>query len=81
MVREGDPAPEFTLRSDSGEEVALSSLSGRPVVLYFYPKDDTQPTNWSRRTSDVTIGGRPDDLHAVLSSDLCELVVANVLLA
>jgi len=41
MVREGDVAPDFTLRSDSGEEVTLSSLRGRPVVLYFYPRDDT----------------------------------------
>jgi thioredoxin-dependent peroxiredoxin len=41
MVREGDPAPDFTLRSDAGEEVRLSSLRGRPVVLYFYPRDDT----------------------------------------
>jgi thioredoxin-dependent peroxiredoxin len=41
MLAEGDPAPEFTLVSDSGEEVTLSSLRGRPVVLYFYPKDDT----------------------------------------
>jgi peroxiredoxin Q/BCP len=40
-VVEGEPAPEFTLTSDAGEEVALSSLRGRPVVLYFYPKDDT----------------------------------------
>jgi thioredoxin-dependent peroxiredoxin len=41
LLREGDPAPDFTLESDSGEEVTLSSLRGRPVVLYFYPKDDT----------------------------------------
>jgi thioredoxin-dependent peroxiredoxin len=41
MVREGDNAPDFTLSSDAGEEVTLSSLRGRPVVLYFYPKDDT----------------------------------------
>ena len=41
MVREGEPAPDFTLESDSGEEVTLSSLRGHPVVLYFYPKDDT----------------------------------------
>ena len=41
MVREGDLAPDFTLRSDSGEEVSLSSLRGRLVVLYFYPRDDT----------------------------------------
>jgi peroxiredoxin Q/BCP len=41
MAREGDIAPDFTLVSDSGDEVTLSSLRGRPVVLYFYPKDDT----------------------------------------
>ena len=37
----GDLAPDFTLTSDSGEQVALSALRGRRVVLYFYPKDDT----------------------------------------
>lgn len=41
MLREGDPAPDFTLESDTGEAVTLSSLRGRPVVLYFYPKDHT----------------------------------------
>ena len=41
MVTEGAPAPDFTLTSDSGEQVTLSSLGGKPVVLYFYPKDDT----------------------------------------
>ena len=41
MVAEGQPAPEFTLTSDSGEDVSLASLRGKPVVLYFYPKDDT----------------------------------------
>jgi peroxiredoxin Q/BCP len=41
VLREGEPAPDFTLRSDGGEDVALSSLRGKPVVLYFYPKDDT----------------------------------------
>ena len=41
MVAEGEAAPDFTLMSDSGEPVTLSSLRGRPVVLYFYPKDDT----------------------------------------
>lgn len=38
---EGKPAPDFTLTSDTGETVALSSLRGRQVVLYFYPRDDT----------------------------------------
>jgi peroxiredoxin Q/BCP len=41
MVEEGSPAPDFTLVSDAGDEVSLESLRGRPVVLYFYPKDDT----------------------------------------
>jgi peroxiredoxin Q/BCP len=41
VVEEGKPAPTFTLPSDSGEAVSLESLRGRPVVLYFYPRDDT----------------------------------------
>ena len=41
MPRAGDAAPEFTLPSDRGGDVSLESLRGRPVVLYFYPKDDT----------------------------------------
>jgi len=40
-VEEAGPAPDFTLTSDAGEEVTLSALRGKPVVLYFYPKDDT----------------------------------------
>ena len=41
MIEEGQPAPDFELTSDSGETVKLSGLRGKPVVLYFYPKDDT----------------------------------------
>ena len=41
MIEEGKPAPDFKLESDSGETVKLSDLRGKPVVLYFYPKDDT----------------------------------------
>jgi len=40
-IAAGDPAPDFTLQNDRGEEVRLSALRGQPVVLYFYPKDDT----------------------------------------
>jgi peroxiredoxin len=40
-VEEGAPAPDFTLTSDSGDAVTLSSLRGQPIVLFFYPKDDT----------------------------------------
>ena len=38
---EGKAAPAFTLNCDSGAKVKLSELRGAPVVLYFYPKDDT----------------------------------------
>ncbi|CAM5406948.1 peroxiredoxin Q/BCP [Aquamicrobium terrae] len=37
----GDPAPDFHLPRDGGGALALSGLAGRPVVLYFYPADDT----------------------------------------
>src|SRR5579862_2534595 len=40
-VVEGEAAPDFTLSSDAGDEITLSSFKGRPVVLYFYPKDNT----------------------------------------
>jgi peroxiredoxin Q/BCP len=41
MIGEGDLAPDFTLPSDTGEPLTLSSLRGSPIVLYFYPKADT----------------------------------------
>lgn len=37
----GAVAPDFTLPADDGSTVTLSALRGRPVVLFFYPKDDT----------------------------------------
>lgn len=37
----GSPAPDFVLPTDQGGELALSSLKGKNVILYFYPKDDT----------------------------------------
>jgi peroxiredoxin Q/BCP len=37
----GIPAPEFTLQDDTGESRSLSDYRGKPLVLYFYPKDDT----------------------------------------
>ena len=37
----GSPAPDFTAPTDGGGALALSSLKGRTVILYFYPKDDT----------------------------------------
>ena len=41
MVEAGQEAPDFALRNQDDEEVALSSLRGRRVVLYFYPRADT----------------------------------------
>ncbi len=41
MVEEGKPAPDFMLPSDSGETITLSQFRGSPVVVYFYPRDDT----------------------------------------
>ncbi|MCX8192627.1 MAG: peroxiredoxin [Nitrososphaeria archaeon] len=41
MVKEGEKAPDFELLSYKGERFKLSSMLGRPVVLFFYPKDDT----------------------------------------
>ncbi len=72
MVEEGKPAPAFTLRSDTGEEVSLETLRGRPVVLYFYPRDDTPGCTaqacgirdaWSEfeRRGAVVLGVSPDD--------------------
>ena len=72
MPAEGDPAPDFTLNSDSGEQVRLSDLRGKPVVLYFYPKDDTPGCTkqacgirdaWGEfeRAGAVVLGVSPDD--------------------
>jgi peroxiredoxin Q/BCP len=41
MIKEGDVAPDFSIKDQSGETVKLSNLRGQKVVLYFYPKDDT----------------------------------------
>lgn len=41
MTDAGQPAPDFTLPRDGGDPVTLSDLKGAPVVLYFYPRDNT----------------------------------------
>ena len=42
MPRAGDLAPDFDLPTNGGGTLRLSDLRGRRVVLWFYPKDDTQ---------------------------------------
>jgi thioredoxin-dependent peroxiredoxin len=72
VINEGDQAPDFTLRSDAGTDVTLSALRGRPVVLYFYPKDDTPGCTTQacgirdaygdfERAGAVVLGVSPDD--------------------
>ena len=72
MVEEGNPAPDFELQSDSGETVRLSDLRGKPIVLYFYPRDDTPGCttqacgirdDWSafEQSGAVVLGVSPDD--------------------
>jgi len=72
MIEEGKPAPDFELRSDSGETIKLSALRGKPVVLYFYPKDDTPGCTTQacgirdaygefERAGAVVLGVSPDD--------------------
>jgi peroxiredoxin Q/BCP len=41
LIEPGKKAPAFTLKDQNGESHRLSDYAGRPVVLYFYPKDDT----------------------------------------
>ena len=71
-IEEGDTAPDFTLPADDGREVTLSELRGKPVVLYFYPKDDTpgctrEACAFRDRSADlaargaVVLGVSPDD--------------------
>jgi peroxiredoxin Q/BCP len=73
VVDVGSPAPDFELQSDSDETVSLSSFRGRPVVLYFYPKDHTSGCTtqacgirdaWSEfeRAGAVVLGVSPDDV-------------------
>jgi thioredoxin-dependent peroxiredoxin len=72
VIEEGTPAPDFDLVSDSGESVRLSGLRGSPVVLYFYPADDTPGCTaqaceirdqWSRfrERGAVVLGVSPDE--------------------
>ena len=72
MVEEGKPAPDFEATTDSGERVKLSDYRGKPVVLYFYPKDDTPGCTTQacsirdsysefKKAGAVVLGVSPDD--------------------
>ena len=72
MVEEGKPAPDFELPADDGTTVRLSALRGQPVVLYFYPRDDTPGCTTQacgirdayadfRAAGAVVLGVSPDD--------------------
>jgi len=41
LLKEGDNAPDFTLKSDEDKEISLKDYRGKKVILYFYPKDGT----------------------------------------
>ncbi|SIS92227.1 peroxiredoxin Q/BCP [Roseivivax lentus] len=52
MPTPGDTAPDFTLPATGGTDVSLSALRGSPVVLFFYPRDDT--SGCTRENEDFT---------------------------
>jgi len=73
MIKEGHKAPNFTLPSSAGKDVSLADLKGKPVVLYFYPKDDTPGCTREacafrdaqakiRKTGAVVLGVSPDSV-------------------
>jgi peroxiredoxin Q/BCP len=74
-IEQGDVAPDFTLEADDGRRVTLSELRGKPVVLYFYPKDDTPGCTKEAcafrdrrdeiaRSGAVVLGVSPDDVES-----------------
>ncbi|WBQ13996.1 thioredoxin-dependent thiol peroxidase [Hyphomonadaceae bacterium BL14] len=61
-IKAGDKAPDFTAPADGGREVSLAQFAGNPVVLYFYPKDDTpgctkQAMGFSEQADDFAAAG------------------------
>ena len=74
MLNEGERAPDFKLPTDDGDEFELSQLKGTPVVVYFYPKDNTpgcttQAIDFTKQLSEFhrlgaqVIGISPDSIE------------------
>ncbi len=80
MIGPGDPAPDFTLPDQRGNQVKLSDLQGQTVVLYFYPKADTpgcttqacsvrdHRTDYERAGA-VVLGVSPDPVKPIAKFD------------
>lgn len=75
MIGEGDAAPDFSLPDAAGKTVKLSDFSGKYLVLYFYPKDDTsgctkEALNFSELTGEFealnaqVVGVSPDSVKS-----------------
>ncbi len=92
-VTAGDAAPDFTLPDQDGNEVTLSDLRGGPVVVYFYPRDDTPGCTtqacgirdaWSQLqdAGATVLGVSPDDVasHRAFATkyDLPHTLLADV---
>ncbi|MDE3153163.1 MAG: thioredoxin-dependent thiol peroxidase [Gemmatimonadota bacterium] len=71
----GKSAPAFTLDTDAGEPLSLKDLKGKPVVLYFYPKDDTSGCTTEacefrdafprfKKSKAVILGASPDSVKS-----------------
>ena len=74
-LKEGDSAPDFTAVTNTGEQLSLRDLKGQPVVLYFYPKDNTPGCNKQacgirdayaefRKAGAVVLGVSPDPVKS-----------------
>jgi thioredoxin-dependent peroxiredoxin len=75
VLEPGQTAPDFTLPDQHGQKVSLSDFRGQPVVVYFYPKDDTPGCTtqacdvrdqWEqfREAGAAVIGISPDDVDS-----------------
>jgi thioredoxin-dependent peroxiredoxin len=75
MLKAGDKAPNFSLETDRGKTITLAELGDKPVVLFFYPKDDTPGCtaqacsirdSWSRvsTTGATLFGVSPDSVKS-----------------